>query len=119
MVIHFKYFSFYYLISDDKNEIERRKEPAEEITQRISSKWKEQSYSRAASHSKWICRAFWFFLDEKLGNEACNDTLKFTIEYLNDHSLDTENIVAWLKNKGGYCDCEVLNNIEEKFENLS
>ena len=33
--------------------------------------------------------------------------------------LDIENVndvLEWLANKGGYCDCEILANVEEQFE---
>ncbi|MBO5186600.1 MAG: DUF2695 domain-containing protein, partial [Prevotella sp.] len=26
---------------------------------------------------------------------------------------DLDNAIAWLQSKGGYCDCEVLANVEE------
>ncbi len=31
------------------------------------------------------------------------------------HGLDVERIVSWLRKHGGYCDCEVLANVEDKF----
>ena len=37
-----------------------------------------------------------------------------TVAYLKNHGVkDLDNAIAWLQSKGGYCDCEVLANVEE------
>lgn len=57
------------------------------------------------------------YLDEKLSEVECDDTFKITEEFLNNNDIkDLIKIQNWLKENGGYCDCEVLYNIEEKFE---
>ena len=32
--------------------------------------------------------------------------------------LDVEKIVPWLQSHGGYCDCEVMYNVQDKFQNI-
>lgn len=32
------------------------------------------------------------------------------------HIQNMEEVENWLKETGGFCDCEVLNNVEERFE---
>ncbi len=56
-------------------------------------------------------------LDEVFGNEGCNHTLKITIAFLESKKLNKEKIIPWLSEHGGYCDCEVLANVEESWEN--
>lgn len=57
------------------------------------------------------------FVDEKLSESNCDDSLKFTKEFLIENNLtDFDKIISWLNEKGGYCDCEILNNVEEYFE---
>ncbi|MBC5773157.1 DUF2695 domain-containing protein [Pontibacter sp. KCTC 32443] len=58
------------------------------------------------------------FLDEKLEQDGCDDTLSLTKSYLDKQGIENEKVVSWLEENGGYCDCEVLANVEEKFENL-
>lgn len=58
------------------------------------------------------------FLDEKLGVEQCDDTLKLTQQYLTKIQEPRQTVTDWLNKNGAYCDCEVLYNVEEKFENL-
>jgi len=58
------------------------------------------------------------FLNVGLGEEECDDTLSLTSKFLREQDLYSENAIEFLEEQGGYCDCEVLNNIEEKFEGL-
>ncbi len=41
----------------------------------------------------------------------CDHSLKETIEFLDNHSLDKSKIIPWLNEYGGYCDCEVVFNV--------
>jgi hypothetical protein len=58
------------------------------------------------------------YLDEMLSSMGCDDTLKFTTEFLQEQHLPIETSLAWMRENGGYCDCEVLANIEEKISEL-
>jgi len=53
------------------------------------------------------------FLDETLQTQDCDDTLRFTREFIARNGLDEKEMVTWLKENGGYCDCEVLDNVEQ------
>lgn len=39
-----------------------------------------------------------------------------TKAFLENKKLNTEAILPWLEEYGGYCDCEVLANVEESYE---
>ncbi|HEX8712727.1 MAG TPA: DUF2695 domain-containing protein [Terracidiphilus sp.] len=52
------------------------------------------------------------FLDAQLSESGCDDTLRFAREYSRRNAMDEERIVQWLEKKGGYCDCEALDNVE-------
>jgi hypothetical protein len=58
------------------------------------------------------------FLDEKLGEVECDNTLQLTEQYFMhiNNITEIDKIKKWLQEHGGYCDCEVLANVEEKFE---
>lgn len=54
------------------------------------------------------------YLDENLPTKGCNDDLSMTISFLKERGVENiDNVIAWLQSKGGYCDCEVLANVEE------
>ena len=59
-------------------------------------------------------RRLFDFLDEQLSAVPCDDTLQNTLAFLGKESLPIDPVIHWLENAGGYCDCEVLANAEEK-----
>jgi hypothetical protein len=48
----------------------------------------------------------------------CDHTLRATIQFLRDRNLDVDGTVAWLGEHGGFCDCEVLSNVEDTFADI-
>ena len=67
--------------------------------------------------SKEELRGLFEYLDSE-GASGCDHTAKKTLSYLRTRSLDPERIVPWLQELGGYCDCEVLANVEQQFEKI-
>ena len=51
------------------------------------------------------------YLDASL--ESCDHTTKLTKAFLTDAGLDETRVLPWLAEHGGYCDCEVLGNLED------
>ncbi len=47
----------------------------------------------------------------------CDGTLKLTRRWLKRHNLDIETNVAALNACGGYCDCEIIFNAVDRWEN--
>ena len=96
----------------DKDEIERRKQIARNL--RLKAR---QDFENNLPTSRENFKALFEYLDEKLTDNPCNDTLKLSIVFLHSLKLDNiEEITNWLSENGGHCDCEVLANVEEKFD---
>jgi len=56
-------------------------------------------------------------LDSVLEAESCNDDHTLTVRYLNSIGVtNVAEVLVWLMDSGGFCDCEVLANVEEQFE---
>ena len=55
------------------------------------------------------------FLDKKSTDNGCSHTPQLTTEFLNKNNIISEPVLTWLAEHGGYCDCEILANVEEKF----
>ncbi|MDR3753940.1 MAG: DUF2695 domain-containing protein [Terracidiphilus sp.] len=53
------------------------------------------------------------FLDEALQTQDCDDTLRLTRDFIVRNVLKGDEMVEWLEDNGGYCDCEVLDNVEQ------
>ncbi len=56
------------------------------------------------------------YLDRVLVDEGCAHNLRHTKAFLGAHGLDEGVIVPWLGEYGGYCDCEVLANVGERWD---
>jgi hypothetical protein len=56
------------------------------------------------------------FVNERLAESECDHSLRHTMTYLDAHQIVSDPVSAWLRDAGGYFDCEVIMNAEEKFE---
>ena len=57
------------------------------------------------------------YLDERLEEQdGCDHSLSLTRAFLETKGVDVESILEWIVDNGGGCDCEVLYNVEERFE---
>jgi hypothetical protein len=58
-------------------------------------------------------------LDEALSSSPCDHTLSLTHQWLSSRGHDVTSVVPWLQSQGGFCDCEVLANVEEKVKDAA
>lgn len=57
------------------------------------------------------------YLDERLEEQdGCDHSLSLTRAFLESKGVEVESILEWIVDNGGGCDCEVLYNVEERFE---
>ena len=56
------------------------------------------------------------FLNDKLETTECKYDFSLTKEFLKDKNIDAKMVLSFLKESGAGCDCEVIFNVEEKFE---
>lgn len=63
---------------------------------------------------KDIIKGLLDYLDASLESRSCKEDLSLTTDYLRIHAPQIyEHILTWIKQNGGYCDCEVLANIDD------
>jgi hypothetical protein len=62
-----------------------------------------------------LLRALFDFIDRQLGEAGCDNTLKYAMLFVSQRELESGRAIAWLESLGGFCDCEVLANVEERF----
>jgi hypothetical protein len=95
-----------------KEEKEKRKA----IMQQLKIKAKAE-FNDSLPISQTNFKALFDYLDGELELNGCNHTNSITLKFLNESDFDNvQEIVDWLEQNGGYCDCEILANVEEKFE---
>ncbi len=45
--------------------------------------------------------------------QSCDHTIKLTANWLQTEQLEKDRVLAWLAEHGGYCDCEVICNLDD------
>jgi hypothetical protein len=86
----------------------------------LKKAWREQERQKLAASIPMPpqdLRALFDHLDQVSGPE-CDHTLRMTTEFLQERGLDVERVLPWLREHGGYCDCEVLANVEDRLEGV-
>ena len=81
--------------------------------------WKnaQKSYARAEFPlSADNLEALFDSLDSALEKHGCEHTYRFTQEWLEQAGHSESLVIPWLQANGGYCDCEILANVEQHFE---
>ena len=63
-------------------------------------------------------QALFDMLDRELPRQGCDHTLRLTRGFVTEHGLPMEAVVQWLGKYSGFCDCEVLANVEQHFREL-
>ncbi|MBO6185033.1 MAG: DUF2695 domain-containing protein [Chryseobacterium sp.] len=57
------------------------------------------------------------YLEENLEENNCDNSLALTKQFWETNQIkNAEEVENWLKENGGFCDCEVLYKMEELFE---
>ncbi|GAB3366918.1 DUF2695 domain-containing protein [Lysobacter rhizosphaerae] len=92
-----------------KAEQERRKAIVREIAQQQRA---EAIASMPISQDQLA--GLFDYLDSAL-SAGCDHSLKLTRHFLQANGLPEATIVPWLGQYGGYCDCEILANVEQEW----
>lgn len=96
----------------DKSEKERRKQIMDDLKQNA-----DQEFESSLPMSRDNFKKLFDHLDTYLNDKGCDDTNSMTKTFLVQSKIEkVEEVLQWLAEKGGYCDCEVLANVEEQFE---
>lgn len=86
----------------------------------LKKAWREQENQKLLASipmPKEALRELFDHLDGAL-SEGCDHSLRLTTAFLESKKLEVQRVVPWLREHGGYCDCEVLANVEDEFGDL-
>jgi Protein of unknown function (DUF2695) len=96
----------------DNSEIEKRKLIAKELKLKA-----RQEFDQSLPIGRDMFNLLFDYLDEQLFDHSCDGTIKLTVGFLQSLKIENiEEVTKWLGENSGYCDCEVLANVEGKFE---
>lgn len=77
-----------------------------------------EAFEQNLPMSRDMFEALFEYLDYTGQETVCDHTLRLTSQFLNENNVANRDIILdWLESNGGHCDCEVLSNIEELFDN--
>ncbi len=64
-------------------------------------------------------KAMFDMLDVDLPQKGCDHTRRLTETWLHSRGHDVEPVFTWLDAHHGFCDCEILANIEERIDDAT
>ena len=79
-------------------------------------KQERQKFEESLPLSRELFFDLFDFLDVELEYQACQDDFLLTQTFLEEYNVDVETVRDFLEANGTYCDCEVLFNVAERFE---
>jgi hypothetical protein len=63
-----------------------------------------------------LVEALFAHVSARVSRSGCGHSLTATEEWIADKGVDRDVVVSWLEENGGYCDCEVVGNAADHFE---
>ena len=64
-------------------------------------------------------KAMFDMLDAELPREGCNHSRRLTRAWLASRGHDVERVFEWLDTQGGFCDCAIFANVEERVDDAT
>ncbi len=81
--------------------------------------WKEQERKKAQAAfplSSELLESLFTFVEAQVDNEGCDHTHRFTERWVSENTQQHTQIFEWLEENGGFCDCEVIANAQDHWE---
>jgi Protein of unknown function (DUF2695) len=101
-----------FLTMPDQSEKERRKQIMGDLKKKA-----DQEFESSLPMSRDNFKKLFDHLDICLEDKGCNDTNILTKTFLLQSNIENvDNVLEWLADHSGYCDCEILANVEGQFE---
>lgn len=66
-----------------------------------------------------LLRDLFAHVEHAVDEAGCDHTLRWTEQWIVERSVDRDPLVEWLPENGGYCDCEVVANAADHWEQNS
>jgi hypothetical protein len=87
--------------------------------QELKKRWKKAEKDAARSAFPLPddkLEALFDAVEMAIEESGCDHSLRATTEWLSANGVDVDAVVAWLENNGGFCDCEVVANARDHWE---
>jgi hypothetical protein len=81
--------------------------------------WKEQGRQKAQAAfplPNELLESLFASVEAKINKEGCDHSHRFTDSWVSEHKQPRDPILKWLEEHGGFCDCEVVANAQDHWE---
>lgn len=84
---------------------------------KLAAQRQRDTFKKSLSMNRVEFKGLFEFLGEGLAHRGCDGTHRLTLEFLRARRASNEAAVLdFCEQNGGYCDCEVLSNVQNCFE---
>ncbi len=87
------------------------------ILQQVKLRERERAIA-ALPLSTFELQLLFDYVNKELQNSGCDHTLSGTLRFVKRRALNEHLIISWLESYGGYCDCEVIANVESEWSEI-
>jgi hypothetical protein len=87
--------------------------------EQLKTQWRDQQRNAAVAALPLPAadlKAMFDMLDVELPAKGCDRSRRLTEAWLASNGYDLESVCKWMDSQGGYCDCEVLANVEGRID---
>ena len=96
----------------NKSEKERRKQIMDDLKRRA-----DREFESGLPMDRETFQKLFDYLDTELTDKNCDNTNSLTKTFLLQSNIqNVDEVLEWLAEHGGYCDCEILANVEQQFD---
>lgn len=96
---------------------ERVEKSRKKELKKLAAQRQRDAFEKSLPMSRAEFEGLFEFLDEGLAHRGCDGTHRLTLEFLRARRASNEAAVLdFCEQNGGYCDCEVLSNVQDCFE---
>lgn len=88
----------------------------------LKTQWRDQQRKHALAALPLPVqdlKAMFDMLDAELPSKGCDHTRRLTQAWLASRGHDVERVFEWLDTQGGFCDCEILANVEDRVDDAT
>lgn len=91
------------------------KQQRKELLHSIRAKQRAEARAKLPMSDE-LMQALFDSLDAQLGRAGCDHSLRCVEAWAAENQVDVSKLLEWCRDHGGYCDCEVLANCEQQWE---
>ena len=86
---------------------------------RLKEQWRDQQRKAAVAAFPLPfpeLKAMFDMLNAELPRKGCDHSRRLTEAWLRTRGHDVKHVFTWLDSEGGFCDCEILANVEQSVD---